>query len=322
MSTIDSTPSRRRFLHVAGQTALGLTGAMMLAGCGGGGGSGSVPVITGGQTGGTPTPTATGGDVTLSATAKSLNLALNLEYLGAQFYTMATTGAGLSAATIAGVGRIGTVAGGRKAMLTDAAIAAYAADLATDKLAHVTALRQQLGAEAAGQPQIDLSSAATSAFSVAAAAAGVIGSGGTFDAFASDDNFLLGAFLIENTVAATYRALATGLSDAPAALAAANLSGAIYQGGLIRTMLTERMADNATLSLAVTNLCAYLAKLDGTNAGDQTLANADATSVNIVDSNGNPIPFLRSPDQVLKTLYLTPTATAGGFLPGGANGVI
>lgn len=36
---------------------------------------------------------------------------------------------------------------------------------------------------------------------------------------------------------------------------------------------------------------------------------------------GCPIPFTRGSTQILKTLYLSPSATPGGFLPAGANGV-
>jgi len=83
---------RRQFFRSAGGLGLGLVGGTILGACGGGSGS---PAVA--QTG--PTD------------PEILNFALNLEYLEATFYAYATTGAGLPASLMGGVGTPGSMSG-------------------------------------------------------------------------------------------------------------------------------------------------------------------------------------------------------------------
>lgn len=55
-----------------------------------------------------------------------LNFALNLEYLEAQFYLFAATGAGLPASSLTGTGTAGAATGGRQVTFTDPVVAQYA----------------------------------------------------------------------------------------------------------------------------------------------------------------------------------------------------
>ena len=83
-----------------------------------------------------------------------LNFALNLEYLEAQFYVYAASGAGLPESLLSGTGTRGQATGGRRVNFTDPAVAAYAREIAADEQAHVAFLRGALGSAAVAQPAI------------------------------------------------------------------------------------------------------------------------------------------------------------------------
>jgi hypothetical protein len=87
-----------------------------------------------------------------------LNLALNLEYLEAQFYSYAAYGKGLDTALLGGTGTAGSATGGKQVTFTDPVVQAYAREIAQDEVAHVTFLRSALGSSAVAQPSIDISS--------------------------------------------------------------------------------------------------------------------------------------------------------------------
>ncbi|WP_174292218.1 ferritin-like domain-containing protein, partial [Sphingomonas bacterium] len=198
---------------------------------------------------------------------------------------------------------------------------AHAAELADDKQAHVVALRGRIGALTAAQPQLDLSASSTGAFSVAARGAGVAGAGAGFDPYASDANFLIGAFFVENAVAAAYRTLLAQSSDpADQAVLQSQLADAIYHGGLIRSLLDDQASADSSIGTVLTGAGTMLAAFDGSDVGDQTLAGANGASSNLLDADSRPIPFTRTNAQVLKALYLS-SSGVGGFLPTGANGI-
>ena len=283
------------------------TGAL-LAGCGSGGGDDAIvtpPAAT------TPVPVASPGH--------PLNLALTLAYLGGQYFSYVARGAPLPS-VLTGNGA-GAVTGARQMRFNDSSIAWLAADLADDKAAHVTALRGQIGASAPAQPAIDLSPGASGAFSLAAQRAGIVGLGQAFDPYADDTHFLIGALLIENAVAASYRRLLLVEPDsANGAMAAAHLADSIYHGGVIRALLDDRAATTPAVDAMLGRIGTMLATLDGTQGSDQILPGGDTNSSNLLDAEGRPIPFTRTDRQVLNALYLSATGP-GGFLPQGAVGI-
>ncbi|WP_404368488.1 ferritin-like domain-containing protein [Sphingomonas sp. MMS24-J45] len=256
--------------------------------------------------------------------ADILNFALNLEYLEAQFYSFAVFGTGLPANLLTGVGTQGAVTGGRKVVFTDPVVSAYAKEIAQDEVAHVTFLRNQLGNAAIAQPALDIGVTPTSAFSNAARAAGLIGAGASFDVYANDNNFLLGAFIFEDVGVTAYKGAAPLISNKTYLEAAAGiLAVEAYHAGLVRTALYARGVATPTLRTSADAISNARDSLDGTSDLDQgisptTLNGALASNIVPLDAQG--IAFSRSVAQVHNIAYLTNVRQiGGGFFPAGTN---
>jgi hypothetical protein len=179
--SVTARTNRRGFLAQAGITGLGVLGASQLGV--------SAQDVSAQAKGGNKIDTFLEGRVRANDT-DILNFALNLEYLEAEFYLRAAFGTGLSNSDIGGTGTPGDVTGGSVVPFTTANIREYAEEIARDEEAHVRFLRTALGNKSVARPQIDLSTS----FTTAARAAGVIGPAETFNPFADETSFLLGAF--------------------------------------------------------------------------------------------------------------------------------
>ena len=299
---------RRQFLKIAGAASAAIAGSSLLASCGGDQDSGGT---------GPTTPAPVVGD------ADILNFALNLEYLEAQFYVFATTGAGLDQGMLGGTGTQGTVTGGRKVTFTDPVVQQYANEIAGDERAHVAFLRTALGTAAVAQPAIDISASPTGAFSSAAVAAGLITQGQSFDPYASDENFLLGAFIFEDVGVTAYKGASPLIKNSTYLEAAAGILAAeAYHAGLIRTVLYGKGLQAPEIIDATEKISAARDSLDGASDDDQGVKGTDGAS-NIVPTDSNGIAFSRTPGQVLDIVYLTKLAAQkGGFFPNGVNGTI
>ncbi|MDQ6781114.1 MAG: ferritin-like domain-containing protein [Candidatus Eremiobacteraeota bacterium] len=147
---IEEKPAPRNEL-VSRAAALGLigTGALLGAACS----------TAGGFVGG-PAHAQTGTNLSSSSLTDFdiLNFALNLEYLEAEFYSFAVTGASIAShgVGISGTGTPGPTTGGHLVSFSDPRIASIAQQIYTDEVAHVNLLRGALGANAIAKPAIKL----------------------------------------------------------------------------------------------------------------------------------------------------------------------
>jgi len=239
--------------------------------------------------------------------AAVLNFALNLEYLEAEFYLRAATGTGLSAAD-AGASA-GAVTGGTQVPFVTPAIQEYAMEIANDELAHVRFLRSALGSAAVDRPEIDL----TNSFNAAAMAAGI---GASFNPFADENSFLIGAFTFEDVGVTAYHGAATRLSSKAYLQAAAGIMATeAYHAAEIRTLIAE-------LGGAYVTYANQISALRAAAGGGNEVTISGST---IVAADSNSIAFDRTTDQVLHIVYLNAMAgvvKSGGFYPAGLNGVI
>jgi len=299
----ENAVDRRRFLRAAGLSTAGVVGGWVLVG----GALSAAP-----STAAIRAVAEVSDDVEISDAAV-LNFALNLEYLEAEFYLRAVTGEGLDDNQIDGLGTIGGVTGGRQVSFDDQVLKANATEIADDERAHVDFLRTALGDAKVARPAIDLDEA----FTAAALAAGLIEEGESFDAFGSEDNFLLAAFVFEDVGVTAYKGAAPLISNKTFLDAAAGiLAVEAYHAGLIRASLQARGAEDATVAISDAR-----DSLDGEADIDQGLELDGAP--NIVPADENAIAFSRSTGQVLNIVYLNPASvTSGGFFPDGVNGDI
>ena len=276
-----------------------------------------------------------------------LNFALNLEYLESQFYTLATAGKtidqlglGIGAGTAAtGGGTVTTKSGGPASCLvpwTIPAIQAYATETAQEERNHVTFLRTALGASAVAQPNIDL----YNSFNTLAGVAGIASS---FDPFANDLDFLIGAYVFEDVGVTAYTGAAP-LITTPAYLGAAAgiLAVEAYHAGLVRTSIFG-LDPTGSLGLQgyTQKISATRMALDGSTTVDdigvgfQTVSVEPASTTlgaaTIVDAaTGSPNyskTYSRTTTQVLQIVTGNPTVLAAGtkykgvFFPNGLNGL-
>ncbi len=237
-----------------------------------------------------------------------LNFALNLEYLEAEFYLRAIYGSGLADADTYGLGVQGGVTGGRAVSFDTPIVQQYAQEIAHDEQNHVRFIRSVLADKAVAEPAIDL----TGSFNTLAQAAGL---GDGFDPFASENDFLLGAFIFED-VGVTAYAGAAPLVNSKAVLAAAAgiLAVEAYHASEIRLLLLQR-----GFTVEVQKISDLRAVLSGA-ADDQGIL-VDGVA-NIVPTDSNSLAFARTTRQVLNIVYGAPDAASGLFFPAGLNGAI
>jgi ferritin-like protein len=277
-----------------------------------------------------------------------LNFALNLEYLEANFYNLAVNGVTIDKLStpigITGTGTQGTVVtktSFAKVPFAIPTIKAYATETAIEEGKHVSFLRGALGT-AVAQPQIDL----VNSFNQLAVGAGV---GPSFDPFASDAFFLIGAYIFEDVGVTAYHGAAGSITSSSNLGAAVGIHAVeAYHAGLVRTAINALDNNTGTLTKITQQISAFRSLLanpmsalttqmtDGgiKGADDQGIDNtvkvalntssATFASTTIVDADNNSIGFARTPQQILSIVTgvspAAPSGNKGVFFPNGLNG--
>lgn len=255
--------NRRTFLKGAGMAGIGMAGAAVI-GSKFGGNEQKVQAA------------ASYSDVDI------LNFALNLEYLEAEFYAMATYGATLvKLGVITSAEESGPTTGGTMVKnFGSSPEATIATGLRENEIAHVKYLRAALGSEAAKKPAINLDA---------------LGYG-----FSNVDSWLKLARQFEDVGLSAYLGAAPLISSSTYLAAAAAILGTEAQhSGSIRIACIM----NAVTSPAVDSM------------------DIPPTTKAPYDVNSNALCIPRTPAQVLNIVYAG-GKNSGGFYPDGMNGAI
>jgi ferritin-like protein len=213
-----------------------------------------------------------------------LNFALNLEYLEAEFYTVAATGKRIEELGIgvSGRGRAGATVGGSKVSLDDR-VGAITQQIAQDEQNHVTYLRTALRSAAVAKPDINL------------AALGV--------GFSNQAEFLTVAAIFEDVGVSAYGGAAPLIDNSRILAVAARIALTEAQhAGVLRLLASDG-------KLAVP-------QVDTTSVPPLGQPNG---RLFFVDGAG--LSPVRTTSEVLRIVYAG-GRNEGGFFPNGFNGTI
>lgn len=320
--------ARRRFLRNAGRMAVA-GGVLALAACG----NEDSPLVN------TPTPTPTGSPTptaTSTATPAVLDVTdtdllvftLQLHYLQAEFYSRAMLGAPLPAALVSGPQAAGDVSGPRQVGFGDAILLDQLREIAIDKINQVARLRAALGSAVVARPALDLSVGDTGPFTVLARAAGEVAAPAILDVYATPDLFLLGAFVIEDTLVAAYKgSIAIYQSAQNIALCSGLMATSAHHTAIIRSQLYLRGGATGSRLRAQTIRLSDQRDLYAPVDDDQGVSGGTAaspnTTANVTNADGEGITYGRLPQLTINTVYQTRSEVeAGGFFPAGLTGRI
>jgi hypothetical protein len=214
-----------------------------------------------------------------------LQFALNLEYLEAEFYTVATTGKTLvqSGMTVSGRGTAGDTTGGAKVALSGS-VAVAADQITIDEQMHVTFLQTALSGASIAKPAINLEA---------------LGIG-----FRNQNEFLTLARAFEDVGVSAYGG------------AAPLINSRQILGAAVRIGLTE--AQHAGVLRLLVSQTAGLTVTQVDNKDVPPLGSPNGRLFQVTDPG---LSTVRNTSEVLSILYGGGT-TRGGFFPAGVNGTI
>jgi ferritin-like protein len=293
----------RRQLLKMGAGAAGVVAGALVIGCGGSAGLST----TGTATASTATGGSTGGTGGGFADSDYFNFLLNLEYIKAEYYLLGATGVGLQTSDSGPTP--GTVNGGSIVSFVTPSVQNLMVNLATDELLHVRTLRGINGSSAVSMPSLDF----TNGFTAMAAAAGV----GTFNAFASEQNFLLGAYFFEDVAITAQYGIQSLMTSPTDMVTVGGIFGAdSYHAGAIRYALFVEGSTSLQIASQISGLRSSL-------GGGADAPPAVTTGIlNVAPHDTNGFIYARTTREVEDILYLSQTAALGAFFPAGFNGNI
>lgn len=307
--------ARRDLLRSAGGLIALMAGGSLLGGCGGEEAAASSEPISFVPGPGSPAAGAASPLVIAKPETSWLNFALVMQYVGAQFYTLAASGVGVPPGLQGGIGVQGVVQGGRRVAFVDPDLAQYIGEFGVDQVAVLTDIRARLGPAAAAQPAIDLS---TDAFGALGRATKL---GGQFDPFAGDTEFLIGGLIVEHAVSGAYRSmLTTEVAGTAEVVLTKAMGDSIYRTSLIRALLAAKAEADPALASTLASVFAALARLEASPTSQEPQS-TDQASSSVSDGDGQPVPLTRSANEVFRLLYLNAAGASGGLLPLGVNGI-
>ncbi|XP_024521274.1 desiccation-related protein PCC13-62-like [Selaginella moellendorffii] len=266
------------------------------------------------------------------ADAEGLQLALNVEYLEAEFFLWSAFGHGLDV-IIPGLSGGGSPPVGAQLANLDEFTRDLSAQFGYQEIGHLRAIKDTLGSAAFRRPVLDLSSANWAAFFDRALGGSL---NPPFDVYANSLNFLLASYMIPYIGLTGYVGGNTNLQSSTAKRLVAGLLGVESgQDAVIRAYLTEHAERIVSpYSFTVAEVTARLSNFRSTidhsyGVNDEgihvplCLGAEGRTTQNTLVGDDYSVSYSRTPAQVLSIVYRTGNPSCpGGFFPLGALGTI